>query len=120
MIFQCIYIRQVPWQVLKTAAFGLGFQHIPRDLAIVNAWKPMFYPYIKRYDFIASCVYRDMIVHVRPGVVVLAGTPYLTSSWWRITTPVTLLADFIRSETHAFGYTDVSIFACVSRNDVEL
>ena len=34
--FQCINIRQVPWEVLKTAAFGLGFQHFPRDLANVN------------------------------------------------------------------------------------
>ena len=35
--FQCINIRQVPWEVFKTAAFGLGFQHLPRDLANVNA-----------------------------------------------------------------------------------
>ena len=46
MVFQCINIRQVPWEVLKTAAFGLGFQHLPRDLANVNARKPMFDPYI--------------------------------------------------------------------------
>ena len=45
MVFQCINIRQVPWEVLKTAAFGLGFQHLPRDLAKVNAWKTMFDPY---------------------------------------------------------------------------
>ena len=32
MVFQCINIRQVPWEVLKTAASGLGFQHLPRDL----------------------------------------------------------------------------------------
>ena len=44
--FQCINIRQVPWEVLKTAAFGLGFQHLPRDLAKVNEWKIMFDPYI--------------------------------------------------------------------------
>ena len=44
MFFQCINIRQVPWEVLKTAAFG--FQHLPRDLANVNAWKTMFDPYI--------------------------------------------------------------------------
>ena len=37
--FSCINIRQVPWEVLKTAAFGLGFQHLPRDLANVNALK---------------------------------------------------------------------------------
>ena len=37
MVFQCINIRQVPWEVLKTEAGGLGFQHLPRDLANVNA-----------------------------------------------------------------------------------
>ena len=26
--------------------YGLGFQHLPRDLANVNAWKTMFDPYI--------------------------------------------------------------------------
>ena len=35
--FQCIIIRQVPWGVLKTVAFSLGFQHFPRVLANVNA-----------------------------------------------------------------------------------
>ena len=44
MVFQCINIRQVLKEVLKTAAFGLGFQHLPRDLANVNAWKTMFDP----------------------------------------------------------------------------
>ena len=45
MVFQCINIRQIPWEVLKTAAFGLDFQHLSRDLANVNAWKTMFDPY---------------------------------------------------------------------------
>ena len=45
MGFQCFNVRQVPWEVLKTSASGLGFQHLPRDLANVNAWKPMFDPY---------------------------------------------------------------------------
>ena len=45
MIFQCINIRQVPRELLKTAAYGLGFQYLPRDLANVNAWKTMFDPY---------------------------------------------------------------------------
>ena len=48
MVFQCINIRQVPREVLKTAASGLGFQHLTRDLANVNAWKTMFDPYIVR------------------------------------------------------------------------
>ena len=47
MVFQCISIRKVPWEVLKTAASGLGFQHLPRDLANVNACKTMFDPYIE-------------------------------------------------------------------------
>ena len=46
MVFQCINIHQVTWEVLKTANFGLGFQHLPRDLANIKAWKPMFDPYI--------------------------------------------------------------------------
>ena len=50
MVFQCINIRQVYWEVLKTAAYGLGFQHLPRDLANVNAWKIMFEPYITSYE----------------------------------------------------------------------
>ena len=72
MVFLCINIRQVPWEVLKTAAFGLGFQHLPRDLANVNglgfqhlprdlanvnALKPMFDPYIiekNKHLYIAS------------------------------------------------------------------
>ena len=33
-------------EMLKTSAYGLGFQHLPRDLANVNAWKSMFDPYI--------------------------------------------------------------------------
>ena len=37
--FSCINIRQVPWEVLKTEAGGCGFQHLPRDLANVNALK---------------------------------------------------------------------------------
>ena len=35
--FQCISICQVPWEVLKTAASGLSFKHLPRDLVNVNA-----------------------------------------------------------------------------------
>ena len=37
MDFQCINICQVPREVLKTAASGLGFQHLPRHLANVYA-----------------------------------------------------------------------------------
>ena len=48
MVFKCINIHQVAWEVLKTAASGLGFQHLPRDLVNVNAWKTMFDPYIAR------------------------------------------------------------------------
>ena len=37
--FSCINIRQVPLEVLKTEAEIRGFQHLPRDLANVNALK---------------------------------------------------------------------------------
>ena len=50
MVFQCINIRQVPWEVLKITVSGLRFQHLPRDLANVNAWKTMFDPYITAYE----------------------------------------------------------------------
>ena len=46
MIFQYINVCPVPREMLKTSAYGLGFQHLPRDLANVNAWKTMFDPYI--------------------------------------------------------------------------
>ena len=38
-VFSCINIRQVPREVLKTEGGGRGFQHLPRDLANVNALK---------------------------------------------------------------------------------
>ena len=34
MVFKYINICQVALEVLKSAPFGLGFQHLPRDLAI--------------------------------------------------------------------------------------
>ena len=37
--FSYINICQVPWEVLKTETEGRGFQHLPRDLANVNALK---------------------------------------------------------------------------------
>ena len=40
MVFQCINIRLVPWEVLKTVAFDLGN---------VNAWKTMSDPYINTF-----------------------------------------------------------------------
>ena len=51
MVFQCINVRQVPREVLKTAAFCLGFQHLPWDLANGNAWKTVFDPYNGRYTW---------------------------------------------------------------------
>ena len=47
IVFQYINVCQAPRELLKTSAFGLGFQHLPRDLANVNAWKTMFDPYSK-------------------------------------------------------------------------
>ena len=34
--FPCINVCQVPREMLKTEAVGLGFQHLPRDRANVN------------------------------------------------------------------------------------
>ena len=61
MVFQCINIRQVPWEVLKTAAFGLGFQHLPRDLANVNAWKTMFDFYSDDFRSLMSSVLQGQL-----------------------------------------------------------
>ena len=67
MVFQCINIRQVPWEVLKTAASSLGFQHPHgtwrmlmhwKEASVFNTshgtwrmlmhWKTMFDPYINK------------------------------------------------------------------------
>ena len=44
MVFQCINICQVPLEVLKTAAFGLGFQHLARDWRMLMYEKPCLIP----------------------------------------------------------------------------
>ena len=54
MIFQYINVCPVPREMLKTSAYGLGFQHLPRDLANVNAWKTMFDPYIIKENYYQS------------------------------------------------------------------
>ena len=46
MVFQSINICQIPREVSKSEAGGLDFQHLPQDLANVNARKTMFDPYI--------------------------------------------------------------------------
>ena len=53
--------------MLKTAASGLGFQHLIRDLANVNAWKTMFDPYIATKDvrFLIQYGRYDRIVRER-------------------------------------------------------
>ena len=48
--FSYINIRQVPREVLKTEVGGRGFQHLPRDLANVNA--------LKKTCFIAIIAYK--------------------------------------------------------------
>ena len=40
--FSGINIHQVPWEVVETKAEGRGFQHLPRDLAMLMHWKTMF------------------------------------------------------------------------------
>ena len=57
MFFQCITIRQVPWEMLKIEARGLDFQHFFWDLANVNAWKTIFDPYSNKARLIALDVH---------------------------------------------------------------
>ena len=61
MVFQCINIRQDRRKV-EAAASGRGFQHLPRDLAKVNAWKSMFDPYINMclYSIMYRLIFRSM------------------------------------------------------------
>ena len=63
MIFQYINLCPVPREMLKTSAYGLGFQHLPRDLANVNAWKTMFDPY--NMTFIIDIVFSIISTCVR-------------------------------------------------------
>ena len=56
IIFQYINVCQVPQEMLKTWAYGLEFQQLPRDLANVNAWKTMFDPYIRIIVFTDTAV----------------------------------------------------------------
>ena len=44
MVFQCINIRQVAWEVLKTAACGLGFQHLHGIWRVLMHEKPCLIP----------------------------------------------------------------------------
>lgn len=46
-MFHCINICKIPWEMLKTVAFGLGFLHLHWDLVNVNAWNNVFVPCIK-------------------------------------------------------------------------
>ena len=52
MVFQCINIRKVPWEVLKTVASTLGFQQLPWDLANVYAWKTIFDAYTVEWQIL--------------------------------------------------------------------
>ena len=45
--FECINIRQVPWEVLKTMAIGLGFQHLPGTWRMLMHEKPCLIPIVK-------------------------------------------------------------------------
>ena len=49
MLFWYINICWAPREVLKRSPFRLGFQHLPRGPADVNAQKVMFDPYNKNF-----------------------------------------------------------------------
>ena len=63
MIFQCINILQVPWE-----ASGLGFQHLSRHMANVNALKSMLDPYNDidpvQIDYVVFSVCSDLSVRI--------------------------------------------------------
>ena len=72
-VFQCVNIRQVPREV-----FGRGFQHLPRDLANVNAWKTMFDPYVTYLIFV-----RHISKLAADGHMLHAALPLCTSGAWQ-------------------------------------
>ena len=71
MIFQYINVCPVPREMLKTSAYGLGFQHLPRDLANVNAWKTMFDPYILTSNLVHKNE-RQTIIHSTVHILYLS------------------------------------------------
>ena len=78
MVFQCINIRQVPREVLKTAASGLGFQHLPRDLANVNVWKIIIDRYItKQPSYISYLLEGNILGGGRCWEVTIRGESYV-------------------------------------------
>ena len=70
IIFQYINVCPVPWEMLKTSAYGLGFQHLPRDLANVNAWKTMFDLYIDSRCCIIACLFDDAVELIKITVFI--------------------------------------------------
>ena len=61
MVFQCINIPQVPRELWKTEASDLGFQHLPQNLANVNAWKSVF----DSYSDLAIILWRETTFQIR-------------------------------------------------------
>ena len=75
--FSCINIRQVSWEVLKTEAEGRGFQHLPRDLANVNALK----------NHVWSLYYRNLSVEPHSGTCSYSANIFWSKSlkmWMRL------------------------------------
>ena len=60
--------------MLKTSAYsayGLGFQHLPRDLANVNAWKTMFDPYTAIFKCAVTSEFTDHSIHLNIFILYL-------------------------------------------------
>ena len=96
--FSCINIRQVPWEVLKTKAEGRGFQHLPRDLANVNALKTMFDRYY--------CIKTENICYISRYSL-----HYFVSPFHRCHANV-ISTDYARSRAGQYTSRNVLILVC--------
>ena len=80
--FSCINIRQVPWEVLKTEDEGRGFQHLPRDLANVNALKN--HVWSKASVFNTSHGTWWMLMHEKPCLIAIIAWKLKTFATFRV------------------------------------
>ena len=93
--FSCINIHLVPWEVLKTEAESRGFQHLPRDLANVNAlkkhvrslllhkiWKHLlhFALFFALFCFVFSQMSRERNFHGRTMLVLGPGSTHVVTA----------------------------------------
>ena len=70
MVFQCINIRQVTWEVLKTAAFGLGFNTSHGTWRMLMHAKPCLIPILELRNLWRTVLLeRKKTVQIKGGMI---------------------------------------------------